>query len=140
MAFGGLSDDSHSQPLAEINTTPLVDVMLVLLVIFMITAPLLTHSIKVDLPNARAEANQEKPDTVTLAIDGNGQFFWNDQPLDRAVLSERIQTAAQQQPQPILHIRADRDTRYQALAEVMAEASRTKLTRVGFVTDPSTAR
>lgn len=136
MAFGGITDDTHDRPLVEINTTPLVDVMLVLLIIFMITAPLLTHSIRIDLPRAPASPVTEKPETVSLAIDAAGRFFWNDEPLNRAALSARMQALAQRQPQPTLHLRADRETRYQVLADVMAEAHRTGIARIAFVTDP----
>ena len=138
--IGSFDETGASRPMSEINITPLVDVMLVLLVVFIVTAPLLTHSIKVDLPKAHTQANQEKPDTVTLAIDGRGNFFWNNQPLDRVALSQRIQLAAQRQPQPLLHVRADRDTRYQVIADVMAEAKRARFERVGLVTDPGRTR
>lgn len=138
--IGSFDENNASRPMSEINVTPLVDVMLVLLVIFIVTAPLFTHSIKVNLPQAATQANHEKPETVTLAIDGNGNFFWNNQPLDRATLSQQIQLAAQQQPQPMLHVRADRDTRYQVIADVMAEANRLRFERVGLVTDPGAAK
>ena len=134
--IGSFNEESANRPMNEINVTPLVDVMLVLLIVFIVTAPLFTHSIKIDLPRAQTEVNQEKPDTINLAIDGQGRFFWNDQPLDRATLSERLRASAERQPQSELHIRADRETRYQVLADVMAEAQRVKLQRVGFITDP----
>ena len=135
--IGSFNEGPADRPMNEINVTPLVDVMLVLLIVFIVTAPLFTHSIRIDLPRAQAQVAQEKPETVTLAIDGAGRFFWNDQPLDRGQLSGRIAQAAAKQPQPELHIRADRETRYQVLADVMAEAQRVKLQRVGFVTDPA---
>jgi biopolymer transport protein ExbD len=135
--IGSFSDESGSRPMNEINVTPLVDVMLVLLVVFIVTAPLFTHSIKIDLPRAQTQVDHEKPDTISLAIDGSGNFFWNNQPLDRGQLSARLREAAERQPQPELHIRADRETRYQVLADVMAEAQRVKLQRVGFITDPA---
>jgi biopolymer transport protein ExbD len=134
--IGAFSDESGSRPMNEINVTPLVDVMLVLLVVFIVTAPLFTHSIKIDLPRVQTQVNLEKPDVVTLAVDGEGRFFWNNQPLDRGQLSARLREAAERQPQPELHIRADRETRYQLLADVLAEAQRVRLQRVGFVTDP----
>jgi len=134
--IGSFDENNVSRPMSEINITPLVDVMLVLLVVFIVTAPLFTHSIRVDLPRARAQANPEKPETVTLAIDGQGRLFWDNQPIDRALLSRQLAQAAQQQPQATLHVRADRDTRYQLLAEVMAEANRARLERIGLVTDP----
>ena len=138
--IGSFNEESAGRPMNEINVTPLVDVMLVLLVVFIVTAPLFTHSIRIDLPRAQTEVNQEKPDTITLAIDGTGRFFWNDQPLDRGSLFDRLKESAGRQPQPELHIRADRETRYQVLADVMAEAQRVKLQRVGFITDPEKRR
>ena len=141
MAFGGFEQRGHSQPMSEINTTPLVDVMLVLLVIFIITAPLLTHAIKPDLPNAKAAASAEKPETVTLSIDGKGAMFWNNEPVaDLTQLSERFTAAAARKPQPELHLRADRETRYQNIAQVMAGAQQAGIAKIGFVTDPNPAR
>jgi biopolymer transport protein ExbD len=136
MAFGGF-DNGNQQPMSEINITPLVDVMLVLLVIFMVTAPLLTHAIKIDLPQAQQRANVAKPDTITLALDARGRAFWNDQPVADADLPARFANAAQRQPRPELHLRADRNTRYQKIADVMAGAQTAGLQRMGFVTDPS---
>ncbi|HEY5633932.1 MAG TPA: biopolymer transporter ExbD [Burkholderiaceae bacterium] len=141
MAFGGFDQRGASQPMSEINTTPLVDVMLVLLVIFIITAPLLTHSIKLDLPNAQAPASAEKPDTITLSIDASGSVFWNNDRLaSEAQLAQRLAQAAAAQPQPELHLRADRETRYQRIAQVMSAAQRAGIAKLGFVTDPRDAR
>ncbi|MDO9140204.1 MAG: biopolymer transporter ExbD [Methylobacter sp.] len=138
MGSGGFGSDNHpSQPMAEINTTPMVDVMLVLLVIFIITAPLLTHSIKIDLPQAGSQTNPEKPDTVTLSINAEGKLFWNDMPLEDADLALRLAAAAQKQPQPELHLRAERVTPYQKLAEIMAAAQSAGIVKIGFVTDPT---
>ena len=137
MAFGAFEARGSQQPMAEINTTPLVDVMLVLLVIFIITAPLFTHAIKLDLPNAQSPASPEKPETVTLSINGQGALFWNDEPVGGLPeLSQRFTRAAAKQPQPELHLRADRETRYQRIAEVMSAAQQAGLARIGFVTDP----
>ncbi|HQY27734.1 MAG TPA: biopolymer transporter ExbD, partial [Burkholderiaceae bacterium] len=125
------------QPMAEINTTPLVDVMLVLLVIFIITAPLLTHSIRLDLPSAQAPVSAEKPETITLSIDPTGALFWNNEPVAGIdALGERFLQAAARQPQPELHLRADRETRYQRIAEVMSSAQQAGITKLGFVTEP----
>ena len=141
MAFGGFDQRGANQPMAEINTTPLVDVMLVLLVIFIITAPLLTHAIKLDLPSAQAPASAEKPQTVTLSIDASGALYWNDQRIaGDAELAARFADAAKREPQPELHLRADRDTRYQRIAEVMSAAQRAGIAKIGFVTDPRSAR
>ncbi len=141
MAFGGFDQRSGNQPMSEINTTPLVDVMLVLLVIFIITAPLLTHSIKLDLPNAQAPASAEKPETVTLSIDAKGALYLNNEPVaDLPALVGRFDEAARRTPQPELHLRADRETRYQNIAEVMAAAQKSGIAKIGFVTDPKPAR
>jgi biopolymer transport protein ExbD len=133
--FGG--DNRHTQPMAEINTTPMVDVMLVLLVIFIITAPLLTHSIKIDLPQAGSQANPEKPDIVTLSMNAEGQLFWNDAPLAEIELDSRLAAEAQKKPQPELHLRADKTTNYQQLAMVMSAAQNAGIEKLGFVTDPN---
>ncbi|MBI3044958.1 MAG: biopolymer transporter ExbD [Betaproteobacteria bacterium] len=138
--IGSFNEEFASRPMNEINVTPLVDVMLVLLIVFIVTAPLFTNSIKIDLPRARTAVNHEKPDTISLAVDGEGRFFLNNQPVDWWQLSQRFREVADRQPQPELHIRADRETRYQVLADVMAEAQRMKLRRVGFVTDPNETR
>ena len=136
MAFGGFNSGSPSAPMAEINMIPLIDVMLVLLVIFMVTAPLLTHAVKIDLPKASSQPNLTKPDHVALSIDANGVVFWNGEAVTRGDLSARLARSAAQQPQPELHLRADRTTQYQTIAEVMAAAARSGITRIGFVSDP----
>ena len=136
MAFGGFSKGGDAAPIADINMIPLIDVMLVLLVIFIITAPLLTHAVKIDLPKASSKPNLTRPEHVALSIDAAGQPFWNGERIERAELSERLRAAARLTPQPELHLRADRDTRYQTLAEVMAEAAGAGLARIGFVSEP----
>jgi biopolymer transport protein ExbD len=137
MAFGGFEQQGGHAPMSEINMVPLIDVMLVLLIIFMITAPLLTHAVKIDLPSASSQLSDEKPETVSLALDAGGQLFWNDQPLAEADLAGRLQAAAVQQPQPEVHLRADRETRYQKLAEVMSAAREAGIRKIGFITLPS---
>jgi len=140
VAFGGFSRSSAQTPMAEINMIPLIDVMLVLLVIFIITAPLLTHAVKVDLPKASSQANQTKPDNVQLAIDAAGIVYWNGEVLDRSGWRSRMDAAAAQQSQPEVHIRADGAVAYRRVAEVMADAARAGLTRIGFVTEPGEPR
>ena len=140
MAFASMDGGDDNEPLAEINMVPLIDVMLVLLIIFMVTAPLLTHAVKVDLPKASSSTNLTKPDNVQLAIDANGQLFWNGEAVDGERFTERLKAAGAQQPQPELHIRAERTTPYEKVAQVMSEAARLGLARIGFVTDPSAAR
>lgn len=137
MAFGGFERGSApSQPMAEINVTPLVDVMLVLLVIFIITAPLLAYAIRLDLPNAAASAVSAAPETIKLSIDAQGTLYWNAEKVDEDALATRLAQAAGQEPQPELHLRADRATRYERVATVMAAAQKAGITRMGFVTDP----
>jgi biopolymer transport protein ExbD len=131
-----IGGSSHSAPMAEINTTPLVDVMLVLLVIFIITAPLLTHAVKIELPQASSQLSPEKPDVITLAIDGAGKIYWNDTALAPDELKSKLQQISQKTPQPELQIRADKATRYQILAEVMADAQNAGVTKLGFISAP----
>ena len=137
MAFGDFNRSGGSAPMAEINMIPLIDVMLVLLVIFIITAPLLTHAVKVDLPKASSQANQTKPDNVQLAIDRRGAVYWNGEVVSGAEWRERMQAAAKLAPQPEVHLRADSEVSYHHVAEVLSDAAKVGLTRIGFVTDPN---
>jgi biopolymer transport protein ExbD len=136
MPFGGFDKGGSAAPMAEINMVPLIDVMLVLLVIFIITAPLLTHAVKVELPKASSQENRTKPDNVQLAIDRAGVVYWNGAALDAAQWRARMQAAAQLAPQPEIHLRADGEVAYRRVAEVMSDAARAGLTRIGFVTEP----
>ncbi|MFJ3055714.1 ExbD/TolR family protein [Herbaspirillum sp. NPDC087042] len=136
MSFGGFNDNQNSAPMADINVTPMVDVMLVLLVIFIIAAPMFTHAIKLDLPTAQAAPAPEKPETITLGIDAAGKLYWNDQQVSSEELDARLAAASGKQPQPELQLRADKSTRYQTIAEVMAAAQGAGMTKLGFVTDP----
>lgn len=136
MAFGGFNENHHQAPMADINVTPMVDVMLVLLVIFIITAPLFTHAIKLELPNAQSQAAPEKPETITLAINGEGKLFWNNAAISTEELATRFSTAAQKKPQPELQLRADKSTRYEVIAQVMVAAQNGGMNKIGFVTIP----
>ncbi len=136
MAFGGFSKSAESAPMAEINMVPLIDVMLVLLVIFIVTAPLLTHSVKIELPKASSTPNLTKPDNIQLGIKADGAIYWNGERVDNAALAARMAVAAQLDPRPEVHMRADRTTEYQKLAEVMSAAAKAGLTKIGLVTDP----
>ncbi len=127
---------SHTAPMSEINTTPLVDVMLVLLVIFIITAPLLTHAVKIDLPQASSQPLPEKPEVISISIDSAGKMYWNDVVIVQGELKTRLQEIAGKTPQPELNIRADKETRYQVLAEVMADAQNVGISKLGFVSEP----
>jgi len=135
MAMGSLSDaDDDFNP--EINTTPLVDVMLVLLIIFIITIPVMNHSVKIDLPRATNQPNETKPENINLAIDAQGKVYWNAEIVDAAQLTARIADAAQKKPQPELHLRVERTTQYEKVAQVMAAAQSGGLGKIGFVTNP----
>ena len=140
MAFGGFNRGGSATPMAEINMIPLIDVMLVLLVIFIITAPLLTHAVKVDLPKASSSPNITKPDNVQLAINAEGQVYWNGEQVDRAAWRSRMQAASGLAPQPEVHIRADGAVAYRKVAEVMADSAKAGLTRIGFISDPAESR
>ncbi len=138
MAFGGLTNDSGDGDNAEINMIPLIDVMLVLLVIFIITAPLMTHAVKVDLPVAASQPNEVKPETVNLSIKADGSVYWNAEAVDATAWRARMDAAAQQMPQPEIHIRADGELAYKHVAQIMADAAKAGLGKLGFVTDPHT--
>jgi len=132
----GFDSGRHAAPMAEINTTPLVDVMLVLLVIFIITAPLLTHAVKIDLPQASSQPLPEEPKVISIAIDGAGKMYWNDVPMVKGELPAKLKQVSETKPQPELHIRADKQTRYQILAEVMADAQNAGIQKLGFISEP----
>lgn len=122
---------------AEINVTPLVDVMLVLLIIFMITAPLMSHKVKVELPKKTMTVLEEKlPPPITLAVEANGNLYWNDEPVQEDLLNRRLRIEARREPQPLLEIRADRDTEYRILQEVMSVAKVAGMKKIGFITNP----
>jgi biopolymer transport protein ExbD len=142
MAFSGLggSGQSNSTPMAEINMIPLVDVMLVLLIIFMITAPLLAHKIKIDLPQASTVLLEEKPDTIVLSLLADGTMYLNDVPIERKAMLERFSSEAQRKPQPELHLHVDRTTQFEVLASIMADAQNAGLVKVGLATDPLKGR
>lgn len=139
MAFGGFTKGQTGQPMAEINMIPLIDVMLVLLVIFMITAPLLSHAVKIDLPKASSSLNVVKPENIHLSLDAEGQVYWNDQPVEPAEWRSRMAEAANRQPQPEVQIRADGELAYRKVVQVMSDAAQAGLTHLGFVTDPRDA-
>ena len=138
MAFGGFErHGGPSQPMSEINVTPLVDVMLVLLVIFIITAPLLSYAIKLDLPNDPAPAAEAAPSTLKLSIDADGKVFVDTDAISDDQLRARFAVAAKTSPVPEVHLRADKATRYERIAFVMSSAQQAGLTKIGFVTEPA---
>ncbi len=136
MAFGGFDKERAAAPMADINMTPLIDVMLVLLVIFIITAPLFTHAIRLDLPKVAAAPAPQTPKTITLSIDDAGRLYWDGRPLSLDALRAALADAGKAAQPPELHLRASRSTRYEIIAQVMGAAQQAGLDRIGFVTDP----
>lgn len=134
MAFGRLSD--ASEPMSDMNVIPLVDVMLVLLVIFIVTAPIITHSVQLELPRASSTPNHETLGSVTLALNAQGELFWEDTPIPLADLSIRLHAAVAGNPELAVFLRADRDTRYEVLAQLMALVQRAGVARMAFVSQP----
>jgi biopolymer transport protein TolR len=137
MAFGRLERTQGDAPMSEINVTPLVDVMLVLVVILIITAPLLASSIRLDLPRAEGAQPGDAPRFVTLVLDPAGQLFLNDKPIATAQLAEQLAATARQNPETEIQLRADRAVPYGRVVEVMGVAHKAGLSRIGFVTEPS---
>jgi len=137
MAQGSFHRYRRNMPVADMNVVPLVDVMLVLLVIFIVTAPLLTHSVKIDLPKASSSVNVTKPEHIELGIRENGEVFWNGEVVTLDLLGPRFAAEAVREPQPELHIRADRHLHYEKVAQVMALAAKGGLLRIGFVSHPA---
>ena len=135
MAIGG-GIDSDKEEMSEINMTPLVDVMLVLLIIFIITVPVLTHSVKVDLPRVSNEKQEIKPQTVTLTVKADGAVFWDDTPIDAAALELKLAEQAQKQPQPEVHIRGDLNGRYEHVGRLVLYCQRAGISKIGFITIP----
>jgi len=135
MAFGSF-DKNHSSTMSEINMVPLIDVMLVLLVIFMVTAPMMSHSLNINLPQVSAQPITQEPKVIDLAVDDYGQIYWNEQPIAQEALRERFLVESKLDPQPDLRIRADLNTRYEVLAQVMASARSGGMKRIGFITRP----
>ncbi len=138
MAFASFDRRSASAPLAEINMVPLIDVMLVLLVIFIVTAPLLTHSVKLQLPQASSQVQPAVADKIEFAIDAQGLRYWNGEPVSRAEAARRFMAQGGSSVQPEIHLRADQDAPYRHVAQTLADASAAGLTRIGFVSQPET--
>jgi biopolymer transport protein ExbD len=136
MAFASFDNRNAGAPMAEINMVPLIDVMLVLLVIFIVTAPLLTQAVKLELPKANAQPNIAKADKVEFAIDAAGQRFWNGEPVDRSEAAKRFIEEGKKQPQPEIHLKADQSVAYRSVAQTLADATKAGLTKVGFISDP----
>ena len=137
MSFGGFEQDRNQQPMSEINTTPLVDVMLVLLVIFILTAPLFSQAVPIDLPRVSTRQLDDKPLVLHVALDAQDRLYLDDEPIAFDALDRRFQASVVERQIPELHLRADRATRYESIARILAAAQRAGLVRIAFVTDPS---
>ena len=131
-----MDDEGSDEVMNEINMTPLVDVMLVLLIIFIITVPVMKHAVNVDLPRATNQPENVKPQTVRLSVSADGKFFWHESQVSEAELFPRLKAEAAKEPQPDLHIRGDKNVRYEFVAQAMAAAQRAGVRKIGFVTDP----
>jgi biopolymer transport protein ExbD len=136
MALNIQDDRSDDSIMSEINMTPMVDVMLVLLIIFIITLPVMQQAVKIELPKANSVRNEVKPESVQLTIDGKGQIFWNSTAIDIKTFNGYAEKAAQKEPQPEINLRADKSVKYEYVAQVLAASRRAGLTKLGFVTDP----
>jgi biopolymer transport protein ExbD len=137
MAFGSFDRKTSSQPMAEINMVPLIDVVLVLLVIFIVTAPLLTNVVKLDLPKATSAADIQKPEKVEFAIDANGGLFWKGERITREDAIARFAAEGAKRPQPEVYLRADQNVPYRYVAETLADASKGGLSKIAFVSEPA---
>jgi biopolymer transport protein ExbD len=137
MAFGSFERKTSSQPMAEINMVPLIDVVLVLLVIFIVTAPLLTNVVKLDLPKATANADLQKPEKIEFAIDAQGALHWGGERLTREAAQEKFAEAGRKRPQPEVYLRADATVPYRYVMETLADASKGGLSKIAFVSEPA---
>ena len=137
MAFGSFERKTSSAPMAEINMVPLIDVVLVLLVIFIVTAPLMTHAVKLDLPKASSQADIQKPEKIEFSINGTGALFWNGEALSREDAQAKFIEAGQKRPQPEVYLRADQNVAYRYVAEMLADASKAGLSKIAFVSEPA---
>jgi biopolymer transport protein TolR len=139
VSFGRLERTAGAQPMSDINMTPLIDVMLVLLVIFMITAPLMSSSLKLDLPKSDAAMPSDSPQFIALALDSQGQLYFGDERLEADALAQRVADAARRNPQLEVQLRADKSVAYGRVAELIGIVQKAGLSRIGFIADPSGA-
>lgn len=137
MAFGSFSSGRDNQPMAEINMVPMIDVMLVLLIIFIVTAPLLTHSVKIDLPKAANSPNESLAAQIQIAINAEEKIFWNGEEVSEEVLRGKLEEASRAAQQPEIHLHVDKTAVYDKVARFLSAAANFGLTKIAFVTDPS---
>jgi biopolymer transport protein ExbD len=131
-----VAQDDEDEVIASINTTPLVDVMLVLLIIFLITIPVVTHTVPLQLPKETVTPLQTKPDAVEVAVNKDGKLFWNEKQIDNGTLLEKLKSVSVQQPQPEVHVRGDQETRFEFIGRVITTCERAGIAKVSFVTQP----
>ncbi len=134
MAFG--TQDDTDEVMNEINMTPMVDVMLVLLIIFIITVPVMKHAVNIDLPKASNVPQDAKPETIRLSVDAAGDYYWNENKVTEEAMLLQLKAASTQNPQPELHLRGDKAVRYERVAIAMAAAQQAGIRKIGFVTEP----
>ncbi len=139
MAFASFDTRRAAAPMAEINMVPLIDVMLVLLVIFIITAPLLTQAVKLELPKATSQVNDLKPEKIDFAIDAQGALYWNGEPVTRGEAQQRFAAAGKKPAPPEVHLRADQGVAYRYVAQTLADSSKAGLTKIGFISEAEAA-
>lgn len=136
MSISGVSTDDDSDVMSEINMIPLVDIMLVLLIVFIITAPVMHHTLNLSLPQETSQPQELLPSSIQLGIQADGNYFWNSEPVTESELLMRLEQAAQQSPQPALHLSADKNARYEFVIHALNLVQQAPLTQIGFVTDP----
>ena len=139
MAFASFDSKHTGTPMSDINMVPLIDVMLVLLVIFIVTAPLLTQAVKLELPKASSQLNELRPERIDIALDASGTLHWNGEAVTRPELQQRLATAGSTAVQPELQLRADQAVAYRYVAQTLADASKAGLSRIGFVSEPESS-
>lgn len=139
MAFQSWEESGDEHVMNEINMTPLVDVMLVLLIVFIITAPVMHHALSMNLPEESSQPQELKPETIQISIEADGSYRWNSDLVNEAELTERMAQAAQLKTPPALHLSADRDVRYEVVVHVLNLAQQATLTQIAFVTQPGGA-
>jgi biopolymer transport protein ExbD len=131
-----VGSESEDEVMSAINTTPLVDVMLVLLIIFLITIPVVTHTVPLQLPKQTVLPLQTQPKSIEIAVNRDGRFFWNETPVDASTLLTRLKEASVQTPQPEVHVRGDQNTRYEFIGRVITACERAGIGKVSFITEP----
>ncbi|RZL49806.1 MAG: biopolymer transporter ExbD [Variovorax sp.] len=138
MAFG--TQDEPDEVMNEINMTPLVDVMLVLLIIFIITVPVMKHAVNIDLPQATSEPEQTKPQNILFTVAADGSYYWNENKIEDSALKPLLDEQAAKDPQPELHIRGDKAVRYERVAQAMSAAREAGVRKIGFITEPDSPK